>query len=159
MLARSPEEIELFNKMDHQMGLNEGKGKRMIDIMAHREGINMDSNVNWRLIQEWEVPEWIKVKPVDPNEEKEDMLNLGKRNRKMITDPHLLNMTDKDFTNAVEKGEDLNEYQKKMVEKRKARVEKGGPEFSSSDEDDEISPSVPTFKPNENTKKKTGETD
>ena len=74
-------------------------------------------------------------------------MNLGKRQRKLIIDPDQLNMTDKDFTNAVEKGEDLNEYHRKITEKRKARVEQGGPEFSSSDEDAEIPASTPVFKP------------
>lgn len=50
MLARSPEEIELFNKMDEETGKREGKEQRMKEIMAHRPGITMESNVNWRLI-------------------------------------------------------------------------------------------------------------
>lgn len=68
-------------------------------------------------------------------------MNLGKRNRKNVT--NLINMSEKDFINAVERGEDLEEFQRKMVEKRRARVEKGGPEFSSSSEDYDLHDSVP----------------
>ena len=80
-----PEEIEMFNRMDREMGEKEGRTERMEMIMKHKPGVTMDTPYNWRLVQEWEVPEWIKVHPVDEETEHEKMLNLGKRQRKVIT--------------------------------------------------------------------------
>ena len=39
------------------------------------------TNINYRLMQEWEVPEWIKIKPEDPNKNAEEF-GMGKRQRK-----------------------------------------------------------------------------
>lgn len=61
MLARSPEEIELFNKMDQEMGVREGREERMLEIIKHKPYLTLDSPYNYRLIQDWEVPDWIKV--------------------------------------------------------------------------------------------------
>ena len=61
MLARTPEEVDLFNKMDEEMAIRENKEERMKEIMEKRPGVTEDSNVNWRLTQDWEVPDWIKV--------------------------------------------------------------------------------------------------
>lgn len=41
------------------------------------------NNVNYRLLQDWEVPEWIKVKPDDPNKLIEEF-GMGKRQRKQV---------------------------------------------------------------------------
>jgi len=71
MLARSPEELELFNKMDAEMGVRENRTAKMEEIMKHRPGVTMESQVNYRLTQEWEVPDWIRVKPVDEDLEKD----------------------------------------------------------------------------------------
>jgi SWI/SNF-related matrix-associated actin-dependent regulator of chromatin subfamily A protein 2/4 len=59
MLARSPEEFELFQKMDQEMYDREGKEARMAMIMEKRPGLKDYSRFNYRLIQDWEVPEWI----------------------------------------------------------------------------------------------------
>jgi len=41
------------------------------------------NNVNYRLMQEWEVPEWIKIKPEDPNKNQGEY-GMGKRQRKQV---------------------------------------------------------------------------
>ena len=46
-----------------------------------KKGINF-SNINYRLLQEWEVPEWIKTKPEDPNKFANEY--MGKRTRKQV---------------------------------------------------------------------------
>jgi len=38
--------------------------------------------INYRLIQDFEVPEWVRVKPVNKEEEEAKMYDLGKRKRK-----------------------------------------------------------------------------
>ena len=48
------------------------------------EGKQFNPNlVNYRLLQDWEVPEWIKVKPEDPNKLIEEF-GMGKRQRKQV---------------------------------------------------------------------------
>lgn len=112
MLARSPEEVELFNKMDEEMGQRENKQARIEEILKHKPNLNENSRINYRLTQEWEVPDWIKVKPVDTEKERENMLNLGKRQRKTII--NLDNLSDQQFLRAVEEGEDLQEVMKRV---------------------------------------------
>jgi len=50
MIARSPEELELFNKMDNEMYLREGKEEKMEEIRMRRPGIKDYSRVNYRLV-------------------------------------------------------------------------------------------------------------
>lgn len=41
------------------------------------------NNINYRLMQEWEVPEWVKMKPADDS--KNDIeYGMGKRVRKQV---------------------------------------------------------------------------
>jgi len=63
------------------MGIREGKEERIKEIIARNPDIKNTKNINYRLIQEWEVPDWIKIKPVDKDEEEMDLINLGKRQR------------------------------------------------------------------------------
>ncbi len=79
LLARSPEELELFNQMDNEMYIRENKEAKMQEIMKMRPGLKDYSKFNYRLIQEWEVPNWIKVKPINKEEEEKKLLDLGKR--------------------------------------------------------------------------------
>jgi hypothetical protein len=76
--------------MDEEMGEREGKEQKVAEIMKHRPGIAPETFINYRLTQEWEVPEWIRVKPVDDSKEKDNLLNLGKRNRKTINSSYAL---------------------------------------------------------------------
>ena len=105
MLARSPEEYEQFQQMDRDMFDREGGEAKMEEIKRMKPGLADYSNYNYRLIQDWQVPEWIKVKPVDKNKDDDDMLNLGKRARKTII--NMDNLTEQQWLKAVEEGEDL----------------------------------------------------
>jgi hypothetical protein len=71
LIARDAEELELFNKMDEEMFEAERRDEREAQILQHRKekGLKDSHRVNYRLIQEWEVPDWIKVKPADLEEE------------------------------------------------------------------------------------------
>lgn len=86
MIARDQEEYELFTKIDQDRYKEERKDERIEEIRRRyeKEGkqFNMN-NVNYRLLQDWEVPEWIKVKPDDPNKLVEEF-GMGKRQRKQI---------------------------------------------------------------------------
>ena len=60
---------------------NEGGEEKVREIILRDPNIKNIKNINYRLIQEWDVPDWIKIKPVDKNEEEMDLINLGKRQR------------------------------------------------------------------------------
>ena len=134
MLARSPAEIELFNKMDREMFEREGREEKMNEIVKHKPHLTVDSPYNYRLTQEWEVPEWIKVKPVDEDKEIEDLMNLGKRQRKTIT--NIDNLSDGQFLKAIEEGEDLQAVMERVNKRREQRVAEGGPLYSEDDDEE-----------------------
>ena len=68
IISRSPEEYEIFTKMDQERYIQEGKDARLREIYEYmqiehqKKGIPIPNiqNINYRLIQEFEVPEWIK---------------------------------------------------------------------------------------------------
>lgn len=68
IIARDQNELEIFTQMDQQRYIEDRKDERLKEIQQKlsKKGINMNQ-VNYRLLQEWEVPEWIKIKPEDPN--------------------------------------------------------------------------------------------
>jgi len=88
--------------MDDDMALREGKAEKIAEIIEHYPDIKDIKNINYRLIQEWEVPDWIKIKPVDKNEEEMDLINLGKRQRTTLH--NVDNLTDAQFIKAIEDG-------------------------------------------------------
>lgn len=71
--------------MDREMYEREGKEAKMKKIMEMKPGLKDYSRINYRLIQDWEVPDWIKVKPEVETTEAEDLLNIPlKRARKTL---------------------------------------------------------------------------
>ena len=116
------------------MATREGREARMNEIIKHKPGLTMDSNYNYRLIQEWEVPKWIQVQPVDDEKERQDLLNLGKRVRKTIT--NIDNLSDQQFLKAIEEGEDLQEVMKRVNARREQRVADGGPLYSEEEDEE-----------------------
>ena len=63
--------------MDQERYIREGRDRRVQEIYKFMEAehakrgqpmINFNpANVNYRLTQEWEVPNWIRTKPEDPD--------------------------------------------------------------------------------------------
>ena len=49
MLARSEEELELFNKMDEEMAIREGKEARIEEFKRRKPEVTNWDNVNYRL--------------------------------------------------------------------------------------------------------------
>ena len=111
----------------------ENREERIEEIKKHKPGLKDYSNYNYRLIQDWQVPEWIKVKPVDKEAEQDTMINLGKRERKTII--NMDNLTEQQWLKAVEEGEDLQEVMKRENAKREKRLAEGG-NFYSEEEDE-----------------------
>lgn len=77
IISRSQEEYEIFSKMDQERYVEEDRESRVQRIIQNAvaehqarglppPNIN-PANINYRLLQEWEVPEWIKTKPEDPD--------------------------------------------------------------------------------------------
>ena len=69
MIARDVGEYEVFAQMDQERYAQEKKEERLAEIKRRFELQGRHFNpfsVNYRLMQEWEVPEWIKIKPEDP---------------------------------------------------------------------------------------------
>ncbi len=93
IISRSPEEYEIFTKMDQERYLLESREARLREIQEYwqgehlKKGVAMPNlqNVNYRLIQEFEVPEWIKKnsKPEDPDKFIQEF-GAGKRQRKTV---------------------------------------------------------------------------
>ena len=40
--------------------MNENRDARLEEIKKHKPGLKDYSHINWRLVQDWEVPEWVK---------------------------------------------------------------------------------------------------
>ena len=93
IISRSPEEYEIFTKMDQERYIQEDKDSRLREIFDYwqneqqKKGIPIPNlqNMNYRLIQEFEVPEWIKknTKPEDPDKFIQEF-GAGKRQRKTV---------------------------------------------------------------------------
>jgi len=76
------------------------------------------NNVNYRLMQEWEVPEWIKIKPEDPNKNQGEY-GMGKRQRKQVN--YNDEISENQWLKIIEQGGDVNqEIEKKRKRKREA---------------------------------------
>ena len=114
MIARSPEELELFNKMDQEMYERENKEARMEEIKKNRPGLRDYSQINWRLIQDWEVPEW--VKPSSQDDEQESNSILTKRKRTEYKNPDTI--SDTQFFQELDAG--LHPYEKRQSGAKRA---------------------------------------
>lgn len=85
IISRTDHEFELFQEMDQERYGREDKYERIAMIRENKPAkANLpDEKINYRLIQDWEVPAWIHASVVE--EEKEDpMAYTGKRARKEV---------------------------------------------------------------------------
>jgi len=84
-LARSDEELKMFNDMDQKRYKEEKKDEvmRVIEKRYEEMGKPFNKNlINYRLIQEWEVPSWIRAEPEQFDSGAE--YGQGKRLRKQV---------------------------------------------------------------------------
>lgn len=103
MISRSDEEFQLFQQMDKERYVEEKKDMIMNEIME-RVSVVHPKHINYRLMQEYEVPDWVKIKPKMVKDE--DIGMLGKRERKRIN--YAEKLTDSQFTKIIEEGGDLH---------------------------------------------------
>lgn len=86
-IARSDEELRTFEQMDKERYIRENKEEKLKEI---KEKMNYDDEImktiNYRLIQEYEVPEWVKFSKKDEEEkiEEEDICGKGMRVRHKV---------------------------------------------------------------------------
>ena len=61
VISRGDQEFDIFNKMDEQRYLDEGRAERLAVIREKKPAKKdvPDEKINYRLIQDWEVPTWI----------------------------------------------------------------------------------------------------
>ena len=75
-IARNEDEFNLFEEMDKERYESEGRDDRIIEILkAHgrdyEEDTEINNKINYRLLQDYEVPEWVKI-----NQPKKDKNSL-----------------------------------------------------------------------------------
>ena len=71
MLARSEEEYKLFDKIDKERYEVENRDEKIQEIVGKislSENFNLKT-LNYRLMKDYEVPDWIRVKKIDEKEE------------------------------------------------------------------------------------------
>jgi|LauGreDrversion4_2_1035121.scaffolds.fasta_scaffold495008_2 ATP-dependent helicase STH1/SNF2 len=59
IMARDDKEYELFQKMDQERYEREGQEERIKHVQKNLNLDRFPSSFNYRLIQDFEVPEWI----------------------------------------------------------------------------------------------------
>ena len=68
-ISRSDEEFKIFQEMDKERYINENKNEKLLEI-KNKLNLNDEQmkNVNYRLLQEYEVPDWVKISKEDEQE-------------------------------------------------------------------------------------------
>ena len=95
----------------------------MLDIarrLADRKTINLN-NINYRLLQDWEVPDWIRTKPEDPNKLAQDF-GMGKRQRKQVN--YNDDISEGQWLKIIEQGGDISQEVEKIKKKKMEAKEK-----------------------------------
>ena len=54
----------------------------MEEIKQKRPGLKDYSRINYRLVQEWQVPNWVKVQPISQDEENQAAEQVQKKKKK-----------------------------------------------------------------------------
>ena len=78
-ISRTDEEFEIFQKMDQERYINEKKDERLNEI-KNKLNLNEEQlkTINYRLLQEFEVPEWVKIsKDNEKDYEKIEEVEIG----------------------------------------------------------------------------------
>ena len=113
MISRSDEEFNLFTKMDQKRYEEENKNFLMGEFKEKNTDIH-HKHINYRLMPEWEVPDWVKYQ--EDSIRGEDYGLLGKRERRKINYSDAL--TENQFTKIIDEGGDLHaEIEKANVKK------------------------------------------
>ena len=137
-LARSDEELKMFNDMDQKRYKEEKKDEvmRVIEKRYEEMGKPFNKNlINYRLIQEWEVPSWIRAEPEQFDSGAE--YGQGKRLRKQVN--YFEEFTDNQFAKIVEAGGDINGNLERL-KKRKRNDQGELVEVEEEEEEEAMNP-------------------
>jgi hypothetical protein len=95
-------------------------------LLKEKMGAANIKHINYRLIQEFEVPEWVKTKPEEPCKINLDECGQGKRERKKVN--YNDELTESQWAKIIDQGGDLNvrselnSYRKKLKKSKKGRT-------------------------------------
>mmetsp|Transcript_27928 Transcript_27928/g.26967 ORF Transcript_27928/g.26967 Transcript_27928/m.26967 type:complete len:273 (+) Transcript_27928:2794-3612(+) len=116
LIKRDDEEYEMFARMDQERYLQEGREEKLEEILEKsKRQLNLN-NVNYRLMQEWEVPYWVKQKPENPDKLALEY-GLGKRQRKQVN--YNDEMSDRQWLSMIESGVEEGDKKKKKKQASK----------------------------------------
>lgn len=113
IMARDDKEYELFQKMDQERYEREGQEERIKHVQKNLNLDRFPSSFNYRLIQDFEVPEWIQQSAKEQVPEELGEFGLGKRKRAEVT--YKEELSEGAWTRMIEAGLDPQQE----VEKRK----------------------------------------
>ena len=122
-------DVERYKRENRSERINMIKSKK-----PHKAHLP-DEKINYRLIQDWEVPLWIH-KSVE-EEVKEDPLtaNLGKRKRAEVN--YKEQISDTQWLKMVEAGANPDEELERRRKKRQEQLDAGDSDSPDQDEDDD----------------------
>lgn len=120
VIARNDNEFEMFQKMDADRYKRENRDERIKLIKSKKptKANLADEKINYRLVQTWEVPEWIQESVADEEVNPLQEYGLGKRKRNEVN--YKEEFSEAQWLKIVEAGGDP---QKEAEKKRKRRDE------------------------------------
>ena len=118
-LARTEDEREMFEKMDQERYAFEGKQERLDEIKEKMPqwANRADDKINYRLVQEWEVPEWIDVRKEEEKQKSLQNAELGKRKRNEVYYSDII--SEKRWLQIVDAGGDPEAEKERILKRRK----------------------------------------
>jgi SNF2 family DNA or RNA helicase len=118
MLARNEDEFKLYEQMDKERYERENRDEK-IKYIEKRCNIDMSTvkNINYRLLQDYEVPDWIHIR--NPEVKEEEIMGKGMRNRPKV------NYKDEydDYQFLVEDDEDESQNENEIGKRKKRRAD------------------------------------
>ena len=137
-LARTEDEREMFEQMDRERYEAEGRQHRLDEIKermpqwAHRT----DDKINYRLVQDWEVPAWIDVKKEEEKQKNLEGVELGKRKRNEVYYSDII--SEKRWLQIVDAGGDPEAEKERILKRRKQGLADSESEAEPEPEQSEV---------------------
>ena len=97
--------------------------EQKIKAIQEKLGFTNARNVNYRLMQEYEVPDWVRVRPQEQDVAMEEC-GVGKRSRKTVN--YNDELTETQWAKIIDQGGDLNEEIERAREKRLGKKRPNG---------------------------------
>ena len=115
-ISRTDEEFEKFQEMDKERYLNEKKEERLEEI-KNKLNLNEEQlkNINYRLLQEFEVPEWVKISKENEKEyDKIEEVEIGGKEMRVRKHVNYKDDYDDDFfDDSISERSNLHKKRKK----------------------------------------------